>query len=187
MFTYCRRIAQAGLAGATLFFGALSPAGAADIFDRYGQNSSPYDDPRYADVYQYPPPRAYAEPPPYAPAPRYEPTPRYEPRPYAQYEEAPPPRDTYGYLRPMRPRDYAGRADTCMPHQEIRRSLAGEGWRDFRDVELRGEIAVVEARRPNGRPYHLKIDRCSGEIVKATPLDERPVPYAYRDRYGRAY
>ena len=173
---------MAGLAGATLCAGTLSPATAADIYDRYGQNASPYDDPRYADIYQYPPPRAYAEPtPPYAPAPRY------EPRPYASYEEAPPARDRYGYLRPMQPRPYAGRVESCVPHQEIRRALASEGWRDFHDLELRGDIAVLEARRPNGRPYNLKIDRCSGEIVKATPLDERPVPYAYRDRYGRAY
>lgn len=184
MWIVDKKIARAGLAAAALMLSQLSPATAADMYDKYGQGSSPYDDPRYADVYQYPAPPA---PPRYA-----EPTPGYEPReerPYTYLDEAPSPdRDRYGYLRPMRPHRYRHAEPSCIPHEEIRRSLFAEGWRDFRDLELRGETAVVQARRPNGRLYTLRVDRCSGEIVNAQPLEDRPVPYAYRDRYGgRAY
>jgi hypothetical protein len=166
----------------------ISPASAADIYDKYGpRTSSPYDDPRYADIYSHPapqPPRyaepRYVEPPPYA-------EPRYE-RPYAYHDEpAPVPRDRYGYLRPVPPPHYQGAQPGCVPHGEIKRSLIAEGWRDFQDLEFRGDVAVVQARRPTGQPYSLKIDRCSGEIVHARPLDDRPIPYAYRerDRYDR--
>lgn len=172
MFTLCKRLAQAGFAGAALLSANLSPVSAADIYDRYGQGPSPYDDPRYADVYGYPsPPVADAPPPAYGA--------RYE-RPYAYFDEAPAPRDPYGYLRPMRPRADIG----CMPREDIRRSLMREGWGDFRNLEIEGNTATLHARRPSGQPYRLRVDRCTGDIVRAHPLDERPVPYAYRDRFA---
>ncbi|MEQ1615140.1 MAG: hypothetical protein ABL904_20515, partial [Hyphomicrobiaceae bacterium] len=169
------RIAFAGVAGVAALTAQTLSSGAADIYDRYGSrsSSSAYEDPRYADIYTIPaPPPRYA-----APAPRYE-------RPYAYDDDAPPPRDRHGYLRPIDPPRYRSAQPACLPHQEIRRTLMDDGWRDFRDLEFRGDIAVVHARRPNGQPYALKIDRCSGDIVRARPLGDRPVPYAYRERYG---
>jgi hypothetical protein len=183
-----RTLAGAALTSLALIAGQPSPASAADIYDKYGpRTSSPYDDPRYADIYALPPP----PPPPRPVAPRYAPGPEYaEPlyeRPYAYREAVPAPRDRYGYLRPMEPRPY--RTDEhCVPRGEIRRALVGEGWRDFEDAEFRGPVALVRARRPNGQLYALEVDRCTGNIVRARPLDDRPVPYAYRDRYdGSAY
>lgn len=183
MWNMPRKIAIAGLAGMAALTAYAPSAGAADIYDKYGSRAvSPYDDPRYADIYSHPaPPPRYAEPlPPYA-APRYE-------RPYAYSDEPPVERDRYGYLRPMQPGRYRPAEPVCVPHGEIRRALMDEGWRDFRDLEFRGETAVVQARRPNGQLYRLKVDRCTGDIVNARPLEDRPVPYAYRERYdGRAY
>lgn len=214
MWTLLKSIATAGLIGFAALLAQIAPATAADIYDKYGydkygpRSSSPYDDPRYADIYSHPA----------APAPRYgqhsgqysgqysgqhsgqysdpysgpysgRTSDRYDERPHAYQDDAPPvPRDRYGYLRPIRPPHQHDAQPGCLPHGEIRRSLVSEGWRDFQDFEPRGDIAVVRARRPNGQLYSLKVNRCSGDIVHARPLEERPVPYAYRQRHeGRTY
>jgi hypothetical protein len=172
---------------AALSVASAAPARATDIYDRYGPRAAaPDDDPRYGDVFTHPAPppaRRYAEP-------RYE-EPRYVEPPRDDYVPRDR-RDRYGYLAPMNPpryQDYEGeREPHCLPRAEIKRSLVHEGWRDFHELELRGGLALINARRPNGQLYALRVDRCSGEIVKAKPLHERPVPYAYGDRYGeRAY
>jgi len=128
-------------------------------YDRHG---SAYDDPRYADIYRYP-----DRPPP----------------PAARYREDRDDDDD-GYGPPPRRYSYADRAppygDRCVPRQEIKHRLLREGWHDFHDPELRGDLASVRARRPSGRLFDLTIDRCSGEIVSARPLEPRPYgPYAY--------
>ena len=186
MLKLLRSTASAGLLGLAAL-AQTTPAAAADLYGP--RTSSPYDDPRYADIYSYPaPPRPqYAEPRYVEPPPVPYREPQYA-RPYAYFDEtAPVPRDRYGYLRPVNPqRPYysEGTGPSCVPHGEIRRALIGEGWRDFQDLELRDDVAVIRARRPTGQFYRLKVDRCSGEIVNVRPLDERPVPYAYRDRYN---
>ena len=58
-------------------------------------------------------------------------------------------------------------------------AAAAQGWHDFHDGDVRGDIATVRARRPSGRLFDLAIDRCSGEIVSAQPLEPRRIgPYA---------
>lgn len=162
--------------------------------DRYG---SAYDDPRYADIYKYPKPPAYAPPPgPYA-GPYAGPSPYAVPPPYAgpvpreriyrdDYGYGPEPR-RYSYAEPVPP--YAG--GRCAPRELVKERLYREGWRDFHDGDVRGGIATIHARRPNGRLFVLAIDRCSGEIVRADPLDGYPAgPYAYGPqprRWDRAY
>jgi hypothetical protein len=87
-------------------------------------------------------------------------------------------RRRYSYAEPAAP--------ACAPRAEIRHRLLSEGWHDFAELDVRHRVAIVEARRPNGLPYRLKIDRCSGDIVSAEPL--APVPYAYRPRrFGPYY
>jgi hypothetical protein len=177
-------ILAAGLLAAATATGAQ----AADLYDgpppdRYG---SAYDDPRYADIYKYPaPPPRYVAPPP--------------PRVYERYGEAPPvPRERV-YREEYYERDYNGPrrysgyeprvpyARGCVPREEIKDRLLRSGWHDFHDGDVRGEVATVRARRPSGRLFDLVIDRCSGEIVDARPLEPRRFgPYAYsgRDSYG---
>lgn len=150
--------------------------------DRYG---SAYDDPRYADIYKYPRPQEYAVPPPgpyagpYAGPPAYAGPPIPRERVYRDDEDydrdyAPGPR-RYSYTEPAPP--YAGR---CLPRHLVKDRLIRHGWQDFHDGDVRGEIATVHARRPSGRLFVLTIDRCSGEIVNAQPLEARPYgPYAY--------
>jgi hypothetical protein len=148
---------RATLASLALALGAgaaTAPATAADMYDR--NRSSAYEDPRYADIYTYPdsgPRRA-------------------------------PPHDDY--LPPM-PRKYfdgerrhSNGPGNCASHHDIRRDLVEQGWNEFHDLELRGASALIEARRPNGQLYQLKIDRCSGEILQAQRLGDRR-PYAYRN------
>jgi len=151
--------------------------------DRYG---SAYDDPRYADIYKYPNgPQAYGVPPPgaygrpYAGPPPYAgPVPRE--RVYREEEDydrgyAPGPRRC-SYAEPGVP--YApGR---CAPRELVEERLYSEGWRDFHDGDVRGGLATVHARRPSGRLFVLTLDRCSGQVVSAEPLEGRPYgPYAY--------
>ena len=164
--------------------------------DRYG---SAYDDPRYADIYKYPRPPAYVVPPPrpytgppgpYAsgPPPYAGPIPRE--RVYREDDDddrdyAPGPR-RYSYADPVPP--YAGR---CAPRELVKQRLYREGWRDFHDGDARGSLATVRARRPSGRLFELTLDRCSGQIVRAEPLEGRRFgPYAYGPeprRWDRPY
>ena len=143
--------------------------------DRYGA----YEDPRYADMYARPqPPPAYVPPPP-----RYAPPvpPGYVHRDYGDDYDHNDYRDRQAYAPPSA----YGRG--CAPHEAIKDRLVREGWHQFRDVEERGEFATIVARRPDGRPFALTLDRCSGEIVNARPLGENGQfaygpPPRYRDR-----
>jgi hypothetical protein len=175
---------SAGVLAAALSVGA-SPGRAADLdygplpSDRY---SSAYEDPRYRDIYGSGPPPAYGQqydqavPPPPVPAPpvySYKDGPGYPPPRYAEAY----PDDRYG--------------NGCLPRSEIRRRLVTEGWRDFHDLEIRDNSAVVRARRPSGDLYRLKVDRCTGDIVKASLLERGGYgPYAYNPgprRWDRPY
>jgi hypothetical protein len=149
---------------------AVSPASAADIYDR--GRASANEDPRYADIYGYPEPARPLSPP------RRE---YLAPMPHGHFDG--PRHDGSRYEGPRR--NYS--ATNCASHQEIRRDLSEQGWTEFQDVELRSSTALIEARRPNGNRYQLKIDRCSGEILNAERLGDRRGPYASREREGRAY
>ncbi len=84
-------------------------------------------------------------------------------------------RRRYTYTEPL--------VSQCAPRAEIRDRLLRDGWHSFDEIDVRDRVAVVEARRPNGLPYRLKIDRCSGDIVSASPLaPEYGGPYAFRPR-----
>lgn len=173
---------SAGVLAAALSVGA-SQGRAADLdygplpSDRY---SSAYEDPRYRDIYGSGPTtydqRYYQPAPPPGPVP-----PGYV---YGNGPGYPPPRYAEAY-----PDDR--RADGCLPRSEIRRRLVNEGWRDFHDLEFRDESAVVRARRPSGDLYRLKVDRCTGDIIKAALIERSNYgPYAYDQgprRYERPY
>jgi hypothetical protein len=135
--------------------------------DRYGA----YEDPRYADVYRHPQPPAY--PPPAGP--RYggpNTPPGYVYRDNEDgYGEEYDDRGRYAYA--PRPHYRPG----CAPREVIQERLLSQGWRDFRDAEERGEFATIIARRPNGRPFALTLERCSGEIVNVRPLDDGHFAY----------
>ena len=174
-----RLIAVATGAIALLSLAGGTPARAADL--GYGDYSdryrSAYDDPRYRDLYGPTPGRVSR---------RYVEKEEIEER-YAEVDDdyddkrlAPPP-------PPARVYRFSDRfAYDCTPRHVIRDRLLREGWHDFHEIDVRNSVAVVEARRPNGLPYRLKIDRCSGDVVSARPLGPVPGPYAYGPRryYG---
>jgi hypothetical protein len=162
------------LAASLLAAAATTTVRAADLDegpppDRYGA----YEDPRYTDMYARPQP-----PPAYLPPPRYAPVhPGYVHRDYGDDYDRDDYRRPYAYSTPP---DY-GRA--CTPREVIRERLLREGWHHFRDAEERGEFATIIARRPDGQPFALTVDRCSGEIVNARPLGEHGhFAYGPRDR-----
>jgi hypothetical protein len=177
-----------------------TPSFAADLdyrtppSDRYG---TAYSDPRYADIYGYQkpvPPQHYGyqhpgyapPPPPHVPIP-HEPVYKYPPR-YS--EDYAPPR---GYAPPgygPPPRSYSHRNPNCLSKDTIQRELIADGWREFHAPNvLNQDEATLRARRPDGRLFELRVDRCTGEVIAARPLGEPgygPQVYGYRG-YPRAY
>jgi hypothetical protein len=152
------------LAAGLLAAAATTTARAADLDqgpppDRYGA----YEDQRYYDMYAHPQPPAYAPP-----APRYGGPP--VPPGYVYRDQEGDYRGRHAYAEPPYGR--------CAPREEIRERLLHEGWRDFHDAEERGEFATIIAHRPNGRPFALTLERCSGEVVDARPLDQGHFAYS---------
>jgi hypothetical protein len=144
------RLAAASAVAASLF--VTAPAISADLYEppwAPEAGSYYYDDQRSADIYR-------------GDERRYD---RYVPR-----EELDPPYDSS-----RRRADYDG----CVPRHLARDRLRADGWGDFHDLEPRGRVVLVQARRPSGRRFDLTIDRCSGEIIEARPLDDFR-SYAYR-------
>ena len=155
--------------------------------DRY---SSAYEDQRYRDLYAPEPiPRRYGY------APQYEQ--QYEPR-HVPGHPVPP-----GYVyrdnayrdnayRDNVPGRYADRDEYryrqgCVARAEIKDRLISEGWRDFQDLELNGNVARIRARR-NGDVFALKVDRCTGEVLGSRLVERRGYgPYAYEDTPRRPY
>lgn len=160
------RLAAASAVAASLILSAL-PAAAADLYEppRYG---SPYEEQRYGDIYRDGPARydRYAAPHEFEPA-----YPPYVVNGEEDYDEAP--------YAPYR--RHARNEDDCPPRHVIRKRLRADGWGEFRDVEARDGIVLVQARRDSGRLFDLTIDRCSGEILEARPVDGGR-DYAYRSR-----
>jgi hypothetical protein len=73
-------------------------------------------------------------------------------------------------------------AEGCLPRREIRRRLHDQGWHGFHDIEILRSSARVSAQRSNGDLFRLKVDRCSGEVLRADAIDGRdPGPYAWRN------
>lgn len=187
-----RLIMAAGLLAAAAWAQA-PPAQAADLdYTAPYKSGSPYDDPRYGDIYRHPEQRRYAAP--YQEDRRYEDR-RYEDRRYLPPMRSdrddcadcdpPPPYRRYSDAEPR----HDGRGPHCLPKAEIKHGLLREGWRDFHDPELREQVAWLNARRPSGRLFRIKIDRCTGEILKAQAIDgPTPAPWAHQQRrFDRHY
>jgi hypothetical protein len=149
------RLSTAFAVGAALFAWAL-PALSADLYEP-SRSGSAYEDPRYAEIYGDDPPTydRYGEPEDYD-----EP---YPPRASLDEEEDFDPPFAHGR--------YAGRHGACLPRHVVRERLHAEGWNDFYDLEPRGRVVLVQARGPSGRLFDLTIDRCSGVVVEAHPVN----------------
>lgn len=154
-------------------------ASAADLYgDGYGEPPS-YDDsayahdgyPRYGEA-QPEPDDAYDDEP--LPGSVKDGYPVPMPPPAAS---APPPR--YAERPPVRVERYAG----CLDRWQIRRELRREGWDDIRPLGGDDGIVHIRARRhESGRPFELRVDRCSGEVLAAEPRHHhRHRGVAYRD------
>ncbi|NOU05698.1 MAG: hypothetical protein HOO99_05895 [Hyphomicrobiaceae bacterium] len=187
-----KAIVQIGFSASVLALVAgFSSAVAADLpyEERYG---SAYEDPRYADMYGREPAR---------------------PKTYTYRYDAPPPPPPvdYGFRAPV-PRervyrddsykdysykDYGRRDDGygerhaqkpgCTPKDVVQRELERDGWRGFHDAHaLDRNTGTVKARRPSGRLFELRIERCTGDVLAARPLE--PLGYGpYADRGVRGY
>ena len=181
----------AGLLAAALTTSATS-ALAADL--EYGRTpnerfSSAYEDPRYRELYgpeshSSRETHTYREQHTYRTDPHPPTPPGYVYRDSDAYRPYPIPRPVprpYGYAEPGE--RHAGH---CLPRGEIRRRLVDDGWREFQDLEVHPDVARVQARRPSGDLYQLKVDRCTGEVIKAR-LIARGGYGPYAEETGRRY
>ena len=158
------------LAGALVTAMFAQPAWAADFGDGPAPppRSGGYDDYRYGE--KTPPPPSY----------------RFEDDDDGRYDE--PRFAPRRYSAPAVPPPAYGR--TCARSEEMRERLTSFGWRDFHGGQPQGESVLLRARRPNGRLFELTLERCSGQIVEAQPLEPRRFgAFAWRDRpwYDRSY
>ncbi len=84
---------------------------------------------------------------------------------------------------PPAARKYSGPSHNgqgCVRSEQVRDRLSGMGWQDFHGGAPQGDLVTLRARRPSGRLFELTLQRCSGEIVEARPLEPRPYgPYAF--------
>ena len=92
-----------------------------------------------------------------------------DPRYAEMYGRPPaPPQRAYEYDRQQPSR----RAQNCPSKDEISRMLERDGWGGFNNPQLIDrDTATIDARRPNGRPYRLEVDRCTGDVLAARPMD----------------
>ena len=143
-----RAAVVAGLALLCVAVGPLTVGHAADL----SRGDSPYDDPRYADLYGDD--RAPSRP---AIAPRYA-EPRYDAPRYIERE-------------PSR------RAERCLPRRDLRSVILDRldrgGWDAARPIEIGDDVIQIAARYRDGDLYELAIDRCDGRLIAARPLVER--------------
>lgn len=91
-------------------------------------------------------------------------------QPYQSYKDdpAPPP--------PLAPRRRV--VAECLSKYGIREALNRQGWHEFANVEIRGEVAYMIARNDNGRAFDLQVDSCTGDVFEAQPrvvYVDRPV------------
>jgi hypothetical protein len=132
------------------------------------RHSSAYEDPRYRDLYGPEPRRDY----------RFDPRPLPPVPPAYVYRDLPPPHRVGEWERR---RDWRER-EACVPRHVIERRLSDEGWGEFHALDLGPGAAHVNARRPNGDLYRLKVDRCSGLLIRADLVEPAHArPFAFRD------
>lgn len=91
----------------------------------------------------------------------------------------------YGYQKPYRGRRNLrrGRAHGyCMYPNQIRHMLRYQGWHGFRVRKLTPAIAIIHSNR-HGMRYRIKLNRCSGEIIRVKPLGGFGYGYGPRGYY----
>lgn len=82
--------------------------------------------------------------------------------------------------------DYYEDRAGCLPRHAIRQRLRDDGWRDINRIDVRGGYVTLQAERPNGRVFDLKVDRCNGDIVDSRTTREG-VYGEYRERDRNQY
>ena len=166
-------MAAAGLAALTM------PTLAADLYteDSYYNgdtgSASPYDDPRYASIYG----RTESDRLPRSDR-SYSSSRSYRDNTYHDRENARCDRPDRTRYSTSTPRNYSR---ICLTKYQIRRKLKRQGWRHFELIRARPTVAVLKARQLGGDLYKIRVDRCSGDVLRARVIDSyRGDTYAYR-------
>ncbi len=128
----------------------------------------------------------YGYPPKGVPPPSYYEDEDYGPprgKKYSEDDDGPPPYQKYSDTPPLK--------SGCVRSEQVRDRLTSLGWGDFHAGKALNPTTVsLRARRPSGRLFELRLDRCSGEILQARALDLsplRPPYYGYTRPYWGPY
>ena len=68
----------------------------------------------------------------------------------------------------------------CLNRKQIRRRLNRQGWLGFHDMRTRRGAFTGNAWRRNGHEYKLRVERCSGEILRAKHVGRNHRRYSHR-------
>ena len=192
-------------AGSVVISNAV-PAAAADLYGRTYSDASPYDDPRYAEIYGDERRRRYADDDNDDTAYEAE-RERYAGRSYRgdDYDRndrhvgvGPDDRRLrYRYLDHGRDDELRGHgaplddrwraANGCVPRRAIRDRLLSGGWHDFNQVEFEGRFVRFNATDIDGERFALVLNRCSGRIVARDSLEPPRGRFARGERRWRTY
>lgn len=144
----------------------------------FADEGAPYNDRPYAEEYVYES-ETYEEV-----SPRRHEHAAHPPR--YSYKDDPPARTAGsikdGYPVPMPPPAYGEsappapraskpvRRTACLDRWELEERLRDDGWADiYAKITRRGVTRISARRIDTGRPFSLRVDRCSGELISARP------------------
>jgi len=106
-------------------------------------------------------------------------------------------RGNYPVRRPKSDIRYYGdgyNGDYCKSRRQIRRHLRRYGWFDFHNMKIRHRVIKINAQRGDGCIFRLRVDRCTGAILRKHLVYRPQTPYyggsnyqSYGYRRGRNY
>ena len=77
----------------------------------------------------------------------------------------------------------------CVQRWQIRENLHRHGWFGFHNRRIRGRVIKINAERRDGCIFRLRVDRCTGEILRKRLVSRPQSRYnggsAYRSDYQR--
>ncbi len=84
-------------------------------------------------------------------------------------------KEAYGhnhhYAKPRRYNNYGYANRHCLPKRKVFRRLRNNGWRHIELINQGPNRARLFARNPYNERYKLVVNKCSGRLIKAKPLD----------------
>jgi hypothetical protein len=91
---------------------------------------------------------------------------------YKPYQGGPGYGPGYGYKQPhpgQFNRNHNRWRQHCMSPKQMRHMLRYQGWHGFKIKKLASGVAIIHSHR-HGMRYRIKLNRCTGEMIKVKPI-----------------